>query len=86
MKHQHTTVSEKTVRMRLANEADPTQADSWFEFEVPLELLAHPNGRQPLGDPELQFHSEIRLAALRFVRDVIGEETRRLSELAGRMR
>ena len=86
MKRQHTTVSEKTVRMRFANEADPTQADSWFEFEAPLELLKHPNGRSDLGDPELQFLSEIRLAALRYVRDVIGDETRRLSELADRMR
>ena len=37
-------------------------------------------------DPELQYLAEVRLAALRYARDVIGEETQRLSSLAGRNR
>jgi hypothetical protein len=85
LKHQYTTISETTVRMRFANESDPEQADSWFEFEVPMELLKLPQQGGPerdLGDPDTEHLGAVRLGALRYVRDVIGAETQRLARLA----
>jgi hypothetical protein len=65
---------------------DPKEAEYWIDFQVPLDELKHPQTNNPLGDPEKQFLSEVRLAALRYARDVIGDETQRLSKLAGRIR
>ena len=79
-----TTVLTSSVRMRYADNADATKATEWIDFQVPLGLLAE--GEPKIDDPELNFLAEIRLAALRRVRDVIGAETQRLSRLAGPMR
>jgi hypothetical protein len=48
MKLVQTTIEETTVRMRLADHADPTEAVEWIEFQVPLSGLTHSNN-QPLG-------------------------------------
>ena len=80
-----TTVLETTVRMRYADDVDPAKATQWIDFQVPLAELQSPNGRVELGDPESRYLAEIRLAALRHARDVIGAETQRLSNLAGRI-
>jgi hypothetical protein len=83
MKLIETTVSATTVRMRYADDADSENPGEWLEFEVKLASLVNPSDtKQPLGDPELQFLAEVRRAALRYVRDAIGEETQRLAGLA----
>ena len=78
-----TTILPTVVRMRYADQPDPASAVEWFEFQVPLAPLTAPIGPgEPLGDPELRNVAEVRLAALRYVRDVISAETQRLSNLA----
>jgi hypothetical protein len=42
LKHIETTVLETTVRMRYADNADPTKAREWFAFEVPISELKVP--------------------------------------------
>jgi hypothetical protein len=82
-----TKIAESTVRMRYADYDDAIQATEWIDFQVKIADLVHPRGRgDPLGDPDLQFLSEVRLAALRYARDTIGDETQRLQELVGRTR
>jgi hypothetical protein len=86
MKLLETTVLETTVRMRYADNADPTKAVAWLAFEVPIAPLTLPttNGEMPLGDHHMRYLASIQQAALRYVRDVIGEETQRLASLSGR--
>lgn len=85
MKLIETVVTETAVRMRYADR--PQDATAWIDFQVPLAELVHPAQTSvPLGDPERQLLAEVRLAALRHVRDVIGGETQRLQELRGRTR
>jgi hypothetical protein len=84
-----TKILNDSIQMRYADNPDPTQAAEWLEFRAKLLGLVHPysrGGPQPLGNPEEQFVSESELAALRYMRDVIGEETQRLSNLVGRIR
>lgn len=84
MEHIETTISAATIRMRYANDPDPVRATEWFAFEVPVGSLKLPveGGPEPaLGDPESRHLAAIRLAALRYVRDAIGDETRRLAHL-----
>jgi hypothetical protein len=81
-----TKISEKTVHMRYANDADHVYADQWIDFQVPLASLVHPSEREakaPLGNPDLQFLSEIRRAALHCARDAITAEIQRLANLDG---
>jgi hypothetical protein len=86
MKLVETKISETTVHMRYADNPDSATATAWIDFQVPLTELKHPQNRQnQLGDPELQYLAEVRLAALRYARDVVGGETQRLSGLAGRI-
>jgi hypothetical protein len=85
MKLIETKILETTVRMRYADDADPAKASQWIDFQVPLAELLSPNGRVELGDPESRYLAEIRLVALRYVRDAIGAETQRLSSLADRI-
>lgn len=78
-----------SVQMRYADNADPILASEYCEFRVRLANLTHPMVQgtpQPLGFPEEQFVSEVQLAALRYMRDVIGGETQRLQALIGRIR
>jgi hypothetical protein len=84
-----TTIANATVRMRYADHEDLAHATEWIDFRVKIADLAHPRAREVgegLGDPDLQFLLEIRLAALRYARDTIGDETQRLQELAGHTR
>ena len=77
------------IQMRYANNSDRALATEWCEFRVRLAGLTHPmvqGAPQPLEPPEEQFVSEVQLAALRYMRDAIGEETQRLSALIGRIR
>jgi hypothetical protein len=77
------------VQMRYADHADPLRAVEFCEFRVKLEGLTHPlvQGKpQPLGNPQEQFVAEVQLAALRYIRDVIGGETQHLQQLSGRIR
>lgn len=78
-----------SVQLRYADHADPSQATEWCDFRVSLRNLVHPlvQGQpRPLGDPQEQFVSEVQLAALRYMRDVIGGETQQLSALIGHIR
>lgn len=82
-----TTVAADAIRMRYADHSDATKAKQWVDFRVSLAGLEHPNDRrQPLGDPDLQFVAEVRLAALHYVRDVLAAETQRLVSLSGQIR
>lgn len=85
MKLIETAISETSVWMRFADKSDPEHATKWVDFQIPLASLAHPFAQQsPLGNPENKLLAEVRLSALRAVRDVIGGEIQRLTELAGR--
>jgi hypothetical protein len=85
MKLIETIVSETSVRMRYADDADPAKATQWIDFQVPLSDLKSPDQHNPLGDIESRFLAELRLVALRHAREVIGAETQRLSGLVGRI-
>lgn len=82
MKLTETTIYPAAIRMRFADHADATKATEWIDFQVPLAGLKRPNdpAEKAMTDPELQFVSEVRLAALRYVRGIIGDETQRLSK------
>jgi hypothetical protein len=70
--------------MRYADNSDPTKAKEWFEFVVPIAPLSLPaaNGEISLGDHHTRLFASIQLAALRYVRDAIGDETQRLAGIA----
>lgn len=72
------------VHIRYADHEDPAQAKSWIDFQVPSAGLELPN--QPLGDPQTARVAAVRLAALRHVRDVIGDETQKIAALNDRSR
>jgi hypothetical protein len=78
-----TSVTATAVRMRYADHPDPTKATQWVDFQVPIEAQPANPAADPgrTVGPELQLFGEVRLAALRHARAVIGEETRRLTEL-----
>jgi hypothetical protein len=80
-----TIVSETTVRLRYADHVDPAKATEWLDFQVPTADLKSPDQHNPLGDIESRYLAEVRLVALRHVRDIIGAETQRLSGLVGRI-
>ncbi len=84
MVHVETTISGTTIKMRYANHSDPAQATEWLAFEVPIgpELtLPTAGGEIPLGEIRTRLLASVELAALRRVRDVIGDETQRLAGL-----
>jgi hypothetical protein len=85
MKLIETIVSATSVRMRYSNDEDAAQATQWIDFQVPIADLKGPDQHNPLGDIECRYLAEIRLVALRYAREVIGVETQRLSNLAGRI-
>jgi hypothetical protein len=80
-----TIVSETSIRMRYADHEDPVRATQWLDFKVLIADLKSPDQHNLLGDPETRFLAEVRLAALRHARDIIGDETKRLSNLANRI-
>jgi hypothetical protein len=84
LQHVETTISGTSIRMRYANHADPAQATEWFAFEVPIGsglTLPSTGGEIPLGEIRTRLLASVELAALRRVRDVIGDETQRLAVL-----
>ena len=88
MKLVETKVTSASVHMRYADNLDPSKATQWVDFQVPIDAVWAPDGPPgtPSIDPERQGLGEIRLAALRHARGVIGDETRRISELFDRRR
>lgn len=89
MKLIETKIYPNAVQVRYADNSDPEKATEWCEFRLALAGLTHPfvQGQpRPLGPPENNFVSEVQLAALRHMRDAIGAEIQRLSELIGRIR
>lgn len=82
MKIVETTILENSIRMRLADQFDPTKATEWIELLVPMTALRHPRDeKRPLGDPDTQMVAEVREAALRYARQTIVDETQRLALL-----
>ena len=84
MKLIETTVSETTVLMQLADDADPERATEWFEFEVALQGLVIDTEENPLGDPAKRRLATIQRAALHRVLGAITAEIARLAILADR--
>lgn len=84
LKHVETTVGETTIQMRYADHPDPAKATEWFDFQVKIADLRMVSGT-PVKDLESHYLAVVRQVALRYVRDVIGEETQRLATLAGRI-
>jgi hypothetical protein len=81
MKLVKTTILETTIQMSIADDGDPEKAIAWLDFEIPLEPLtvASPGGGpQALGDPGNKPLATIQEAALRYVRDAMNAEIRRL--------
>ncbi|MBJ7542335.1 hypothetical protein [Rhodomicrobium udaipurense] len=83
MKLIETTITGTSVRMRYADHEDAAKATQWVDFQVPISELHLPS-ETALGDPEPRSLALVRLAALRYARDVIGSETQRLSNLVNR--
>jgi hypothetical protein len=82
-----TVVTPASVKMVLADQLDREQATHIIEFVVPLAALRESSDRErrALGDPDLEYLLEIRRAALRYVRDAISVEIRRLGDQANRI-
>jgi hypothetical protein len=73
--------------MRYADDPDPTRATQWFDLCVPLSALEHPlKPGEPIQETDSLPVAAVRVAALRYVRDAIGEETQRLQEQICRTR
>ena len=72
-----------SVRMTYANNVEPYKPTEWLNFEVSLTSLQLPAPipNRPSGDTEIQYLGAIRLAALRYLRDLVGDEIQRLSHL-----
>ena len=84
MKLIETTVSETTVHLQLANDADLERATEWFEFKVPLEGLVIDAEENPLGDPAKRRLATIQRAALHRVLVAVTVEIARLAILSDR--
>jgi hypothetical protein len=87
LKHVETTISETSIRMRLANDTDPAKATETVDLLLPignhLKLPDAGGGPEyPLGQLATRQLSSIQLATLRYVRDEISAETQRLSGLS----
>lgn len=80
-----TKILPNAVHMRLADDPDPEKAEYWIDFQVPLDglTLGTAAGDMPLGDIERRYVGSVRLAALRYARDLIGEETQTLASRVG---
>ena len=84
MKHIETTISETTIRMRLADNADPAQASESIELRFALKPLMFDKDNR-LGDPELRYLLATHQAALHRARDAINAEIQRLADLEEQM-
>jgi hypothetical protein len=84
MKLIETTVSETSIHMQIADDADPERATEWLEFKVPLGGLVIDAEENPLGDPATRRLAIIQRAALHHARVAISDEIARLAILADR--
>jgi hypothetical protein len=55
-------------------------AEYWIDFQVPVEKLTLPP-ESPLGNPDTQLLSAVRLAVLRYARSVISGEIQHSGDL-----
>jgi hypothetical protein len=81
MKLVETKISETAVHMRYADNPDLAKANQWIDFQVPLDALKFLDhgGERALGNIEERYLGVIRVAALRYAREIIAAETQRLS-------
>ena len=77
MKLISTTISGKTVQMRLANDPDPAKATEWIDFVVQVQ------GIEP---PSVPLVAEAQIEAFRRLRDVMIEQSKDLAALANQRR
>jgi len=82
-----TNVTSTSIHMRYADHQELAKATRWAEFLVPIAELSDPRSNRdspavPLGAVDARSLAIIHLASLRYMRDVIGEEIRRFSDLA----
>jgi hypothetical protein len=84
MKLIETTVSETTVHMQFADDADHERATEWLDFQVPLAGLVVDAEENPLGDPAQRRLATIQRAALHHALIAITAEIARLAVLADR--
>jgi hypothetical protein len=78
-----TTVTEETVRVRIANNADPTKATRWVDIQAPVSDLTVGH-EAPLGIVKIRRLAAIHQAVLRYARDAIDAEIDALEALDGR--
>jgi hypothetical protein len=82
MEHIETTIYPDSVWVRYANDADPDQATTWFEAQVPVDDSRHPAAADvALGDLERRYLLEVRAAVLVHMRDTINAEIQRLGQM-----
>jgi hypothetical protein len=86
MNHLATVISDAAVRIRFAEQGENSEAEYCIDILVPRNRLTlpSPDPKPTLGEPEIRFLMEIKLAALHYARDVIDEETQRLAKRHGR--
>ena len=84
MKLIETTISETTVRMRYADDADPAKATEWVDFQAKNQDLKLPNGTT-LTKPEPHPFAALKLAALRHVLGVVDAEIARIRDQLNRI-
>jgi hypothetical protein len=68
MKLIETTITDKSVRMRYADNEDAAAASEWIDFQVPLAKLEHAE-KTALGDPEMSTQNR-RWRSLRIAQTV----------------
>lgn len=78
-----TTILEKSVRLRLADNFDPAKASEWIDIHVLISNLKGETGK-PLDDPQTMRLALVQRAALRYAQDTITDETRSLLAKADR--
>jgi hypothetical protein len=79
-----TVISGGSIRIRYANDADPTKATEWIDFRIPLSELKSRREETIGAEAHLYNLAEVHLAALRYVRDAADEEMTRYASLVAR--
>jgi hypothetical protein len=72
-----TTISEKSVRMRYADNSDPIKATEWIDVQVPVSGLKT-SADNAVGDPQIKRLAIIQRAALRYVQEILSGESQGL--------
>jgi len=72
-----TTISGTSVRMRVANDADPAKATEWVEFQVPCGPLVLDN-KTLVGNPQRQHLGAMQIAALRRAQTAVNTAIREI--------